>query len=350
MASIKISPPVAIIGAVVSVAIIASAVVLGLRSHNRAQQNPLSDDASVSAEVTQIAPGVGGRVMHLNVRENGTVSQGDVLLELDPTVYELAVQQAAADLDIARAAASDQSRNIQAELANAEIAADQVERAEANLELATQTLERLLPMEARGFVSTQQVDDARTLQRGAEVSLREAMRQLEAAEALVGDEVGAEALVRAREAALAIAENELSQTTVTAPHDGRVVGVTTAEGDFVLPGGPVLSLIQTGEWFVDANYTETVLPRIAAGMCASVFVLSDRRQTIRGVVESVGWGVRSTDLINLPSSLPIVPKSLDWVRVQQRFPVRVQLIDPPEDLMRVGASAVVEVHTTDEDC
>ena len=68
------------------------------------------------------------------------------------------------------------------------------------------------------------------------------------------------------------------------------------------------------------------------------------------MVDSVGWGVSSKDLIDLPFALPIVPKSLDWVRVQQRFPVRVHLIDPPADLMRVGASAVVTVHQGNNDC
>ena len=205
-------------------------------------------------------------------------------------------------------------------------------------------------MEERGFVSKQQVDDARTLQRGAEVSLREALRQQEAARALIGDEIGAEALVRARQAALAIAEYELEQTVVRAPHDGRIVGLTVSEGNIVLPAEPMFSLIRTDSWHVDVNYTETILPNIRAGNCASVFVLSDSKRQISGVVDSVGWGVSSKEVINLPFALPIVPKSLDWVRVQQRFPVRVTLIDPPSELMRVGASAVVTVHQTDDDC
>lgn len=350
MPTLKISRTAALAGAVLSVAIIGSAVVLGLRSHRDAQMNPLSDDASVTAEVVQVAPSVPGRIAVLNVRENDLVKKGDILFELDDTAYVMAVEQTQADLDIALAAASDQSRNIQAELANAQIAAEQVERAEANLELATQTLERLLPMEERGFVSKQQVDDARTLKRDAEVSMRESLRQLEAAQALIGDEVGAEALVRARQAALAIAENELSQTVVRAPHDGRIVGLTASVGNYVLPAETMFTLIRSGEWYVNANYTETILPRIAAGNCASVFVLSDRSRKIDAVVESVGWGVSSKDLINLPVSLPIVPKSLEWVRVQQRFPVRIKLIDPPLDLMRVGASAIVTVHSDDDHC
>jgi multidrug efflux system membrane fusion protein len=69
----------------------------------------------------------------------------------------------------------------------------------------------------------------------------------------------------------------------------------------------------------------------------------DRRRPIRGVLESIGWGVLDDARINLPRALPYVERSMNWVRVAQRFPVRIRLIDPPEDLMRVGASAVVQV-------
>lgn len=58
----------------------------------------------------------------------------------------------------------------------------------------------------------------------------------------------------------------------------------------------------------------------------------------------------STDLINIPRDLPYVPKSLNWVRVQQRFPVKVTITNPPEDLMRVGATATVNIIANDDDC
>jgi multidrug efflux system membrane fusion protein len=337
-------------GTAISLAIIATTATLAYRAHVFAEANPMSDDASVLAEVIKVATGVAGRIKAVRVAENAFVRKGDVLIELDDTAYRLAVGQTRADLEIAQAAASDKSRNIRAELANAEVAAGQVERARSNLELASQSLERLLPMASKGYVSAQQVDDARTLKRDAEVSLKEALRQQEAAEALVGDEVGAEALIVARRAALAIAEHELAGTVLRAAHDGRVVGLTASEGDYVLPAQSMFTLIKTGAWYVNANYTETVLPGISAGDCATIHVLADSRRKIKGVVEGVGWGVSSKDLVNLPIALPIVPKSLDWVRVQQRFPVRIRLIDPPADLMRVGASAVSTIHRNNDAC
>jgi len=74
-----------------------------------------------------------------------------------------------------------------------------------------------------------------------------------------------------------------------------------------------------------------------------VFSMIDRVQPIKGVVQGIGAGVLDTDRINLPRSVPYVERSLNWVKVAQRFPVRIRLADPPERLMRLGATAVVEV-------
>ncbi|WP_205756189.1 multidrug transporter subunit MdtN [Labrenzia sp. 011] len=333
-----------IAGTLVSLILISAAVaavVLGVRASSEVSA---SDDAILNADVVHIAPSVAGRIVNLPVRDNAFVKKGDVLFELDPTPYRLAVEQTRADLQIALAEQTDQAQNIQAQLANVAIAEEQVQRAETNLELATQTLNRLLPMEEKGYVSAQQVDTARSASKDAQVSLNEALKQLEAAEALVRTEAAAESLVTARRAALALAEHELSNTTIRAPHDGRIVGLNISSGEYVLPGQRIFTLIKTDTWYASAAYLETSLPEISVGDCATVYALSSRKTKIRGVVEGIGWGVSSKELLDLPISLPIVPKSLDWVRIQQRFPVRIRLIDPPADLMRVGASANTIIH------
>lgn len=339
----------AILGAALSIAIVGASAFAFWRSQSIAAVNPMSDDATLVADVVRVASSVPGRIKAIHVRENDLVGAGDLLVELDDTAYRLAVDQARADLAIAEAANRDQARSIRAERSNAAIAAEQVSRAQTNLDLANQTLARLLPMQEGGFVSAQQIDDARTVQRNALISLNEALAQRDAAEALVGEIEGSVALVAARRAALAIAEHELEGTRIHAPSDGRVVGVTATVGNFVLPAQSMFNLIDTREWYVSANFIETVLPNITVGDCATVYALSDRRREISGRVEGIGWGIASQQLIDLPSTLPIVPKSLDWVRVQQRFPVRISLVDPPADLMRVGASAVAIVHD-DQDC
>jgi multidrug efflux system membrane fusion protein len=105
----------------------------------------------------------------------------------------------------------------------------------------------------------------------------------------------------------------------------------------------LFTLINRDEWFAVANFRETDLEAIAVGDCATVFSMIDRKVPIKGTVQGIGWGVTDTERINLPRSVPYVERSLNWVRVAQRFPVRVRLESPPQHLMRLGASAVVQI-------
>lgn len=331
-------------GIVVSIAALAAAGYLGWRYFRNADLNPLSQDAVLTADVVNISSAVPGRIVTIGVRENGAVAKGDLLFAIDPVPYRLAVDQAAADLAIAEAALADRKRSVAAERSNAVIAREQVSRASANLELATQTLARLESLRPKGYVSAQQVDDARTAKHDAEVSLSQAKHQEDAADALVSDVAAATALVAARKAALAIAKRALDDTEIRAPFAGKVVGLAVAPGQYVLTGQSVFTLIDTGAWYASAAFVETSLGSIEIGSCATVYALGDRAVPIDGRVEGVGWGVMSEEVINLPRAMPLVPKNLDWVRISQRFPVRVRLLDPPDRLMRVGASATVIVH------
>ena len=332
------------IGIAVSIIVLAAAVLLGRQYLRNADRNPLSQDAVLTASVARIASAVPGRIASIAVKENGAVAKGDLLFSLDAEPYRLQVEQTAADLRIAEAAYADKQRMVSAERSNAIIAREQISRAQSNLSLATQTLARLQALRPKGYVSAQQVDDAATAKRDAEVSLKQAQHQEKAADALVSDVAAAAALVAARKAALAIAQRALADTEVRAPFDGKVVGLSVSPGDYVLTGQSVFTLIDTGAWYASAAFLETELPSIAAGNCATVYALADRTRAIRGRVEGIGWGVASEDVINLPRTMPIVPKNLDWVRVAQRFPVRIRLIDPPDALMRIGASATATVH------
>ena len=332
------------LGIVVAVVAIGGAALLAWRYMASADTNPLSQDAVLTAAIVNISASVPGRIAELGVRENQAVKKGDLLFALDETTYRLAVEQAGADLRVAEAGYADARRAVSAETSNAVIAEEQITRARSNLELATQTLARLEALRPKGYVSAQQVDDARTARRDAEVSLSQALNQREAADALVSDAAAAAALVEARKAALAIAEQGLLDTVVRAPFDGKVAGLAVAVGEYVVPGQSVFTLIDTGAWFASATFLETELPGIRPGDCATVYALADRSRAIEGHVEGSGWGVMSEDLINVPRSLPLVPKNLDWVRIAQRFPVRIRLVDPPEELMRIGASATAIVH------
>jgi multidrug efflux system membrane fusion protein len=130
---------------------------------------------------------------------------------------------------------------------------------------------------------------------------------------------------------------------VRTAHAGRVVGLTISTGEMVAPAQSVFTLVDTEEWFAVANFREYYIGAIAVGDCATVYSMIDRTKPIKGVVQGIGSGVLDDERINLPRSVPYVERSLNWVRVAQRFPVRVRLEAPPPALMRLGASAIVQV-------
>ncbi len=323
--------------------VIAGGVAAGLYALNRSSALPSTDDATIDADIVHVAAAVGGRIIDLPVSENMQVKKGDLLFQIDPVPHRLAVAQAKAELDIAEAALDTQRRVLSTQRSAATIAADQTQRAAADLALATRTVDRLRPLAASGYVPTEQLDQAQTVERNAATALRQAREQADAAERAINTEAGAEAMVQARQAALAIAERALQDTTVHATHAGRVVGLSISTGEIVLPSQSVFTLVNTEEWFAVGNFREFDLRVIQVGDCATIYSMIDRSQPIRGVVQGIGFGVLDTDRVNIPRAVPYVERSLNWVRTAQRFPVRVTLEKPPPNLMRLGASAVVEV-------
>ena len=304
---------------------------------------PSTDDASIDADVVHVAALVGGRISELPVSENMQVAKGDLLFQIDPVPYRLSLDQAKADLKLAEAELETRRRVLFTQQSAAAVAGGQTKRAADDLDLATRTVERLRPLAAKGYVPEQQLDQATTVAHNAATALQQAREQEAAAVNAVDTEAAAEAAVRARQAALAIAQRALDDTTVRAPHAGRVVGLTVSTGEVVAPSQSVFTLVNSEEWYAVANFREFTLSAVAVGDCATVYSMIDRWHPIKGVVQGLGSGVLDEDRINVPRSVPYVERSLNWVRVAQRFPVRVRLEDPPADLMRLGASAYVEV-------
>lgn len=331
------------LGRLITVAMIACGLGAIYYALHRSSEYPSTDAATIDADLVHVASPVGGRIVQLNATENATVNKGDLLFQIDPVPFQLAVTQAEADLALAKANLETKRRLIADQYANAAVTAKQVGRAQQNYELATRTVERLRPLVAKGYVPAQQFDQAEVAQHDAAVSLAQAKEQRSAAAQAVDTLASAEAGVQAREAALAVARHTLADATVRAPITGRVVGLTTMAGEVVAPSQSLFILINIDEWFTVANFRETELKNIKVGDCATVYSMIDRRQSIRGTVVGLGAGVLDTERVALPRALPYIERSLNWVRVAQRFPVRIALLSPPQDLMRGGASAVVEV-------
>src|SRR5690606_34926200 len=124
--------------------------------------NPRSDVAEIEAPVIQLSSTVPGRIISIPVANNDAVKAGDTLFQIDPEPYRLRLEQAQAELRATQSELAQGERNIATEQSNADVAQKQIERAQFNADLARQTLERLEPLLDRGFVTAQQVDQART--------------------------------------------------------------------------------------------------------------------------------------------------------------------------------------------
>ena len=331
-------------GTLISLTIIAIAIILSVYVWRQHAQQPSTDDASIDADVTHIAAPVGGRINAIAVTENQQVHPGDVLFQIDPVPYQLSVAQAQADLEMAKAALETKRKALAVQQSSARIADKQTQRSTTNLALASRTVVRLRPLAEKGYVPQQQLDQAQVLERDAETTLQQAKEQAMAATQAIDNTASAEALVHAREAALAIAQRALEDTTVRAKTAGRVVGLSASPGEILAPLQSLFTLINTDEWFAIANFREIDLKTIAPGNCVTVYSMLDKEQPIKGVVQGIGWGVMDTGHIVLPRSVPFVERSLNWVRVAQRFPVKIKLENPPIQLTRLGASAVVEIN------
>jgi multidrug efflux system membrane fusion protein len=274
---------------IVSLIVVASAVVITLYVWGIIERHPRTDDATARANVVGIAPRVSGQTLKLNVQDNQAVKKGDVLFEIDPEDYRLILEKAKAEL-----ATLDQQ-----------------------LAQAHDTLHRLEPLLPHGFTTADAVDKART-----------AVTTLQAQ----------------REGAIATINLEglhLSYCKVIAPFSGRVINLNISAGAHVTAGVPVFSLLDTSKWYVIANFREAEVRHMAPGSEAIVYLSSAPNQRFRGKVQGIGWAVKPEGEIDLPpSGVPYVKRELNWVRVAQRFPVRIEVENPDPNLFRMGASAV----------
>lgn len=323
--------------------LIAAAALLVLGQLYYAHRHPSTDAAAIDAEVVHVAAEVGGRLVELHVQENAEVARNDVLFRVDPEPYVHAVTLAKAELVLAEAALATQQRVVTSQAASAAIAAEQARKAQASTALAQRTVARLRPLASAGYVPLQQLDQAQTTAHDAASTLDQARRQQQALQQAVDTTAAAQAAVDARRAGLALAERALHLTTVRAEHNGRVVGLTVTRGEVLAPSQPLFTLVTSEHWFANGNFRETELRNIHVGDCATVYSMIDRSIALQGEVVGIGAGVLDSEKLDVPRNLPYVERSLNWVRVSQRFPVRVALQDPPQALMRLGASALIEV-------
>ncbi len=325
----------------VSIAIVAGAVLITLYVWSIIERHPRTDDAAARANVVGVVPRVRGQIVKLAVQDNQLVKEGDLLFEIDPDDYELSLEKAksallALDQQIEIGKSQDEELKFGVKAAEAGVALATAQEKQAN-----DTLHRLEPLLPKHFATAQQVDEATTASRvaaqglaAAEQKLNQAKTALSTLQTLLAQRPGAVAAVR-------FAELELSYCKVTAPFPGRVVNLNISAGAYASAGIPVFSLLDTRKWYVLANFREAEIRHIAPGSEAIVYLSSAPNQRFRGRVQGIGWAVKPEGEIDFPpADVPYVKRELNWVRVAQRFPVRIEVENPDQDLFRMGASAV----------
>src|SRR6202451_1638032 len=371
----------------ISVAIAVGAVLLGLVALYRANHYPRTDDAEVFANFIGIAPQVEGPIVRLNVHDNEFVRKGEQLFEIDERPYQYALEKAVSEQAALEGQITDEQRKIaalvsavsvsqagihssQADVNRWAAAVDQaradvsnaeqgVNREKAEWTYASNNLHRLEPLLTKQFVTVDQVDRART----SEIAEAEALRQAESRLQLSRAELNAvlaqheqaqhavttlEPLINqrgAKSAAVKQARYDLGNCRVYAPFDARVTNLTISEGAYAHVGQQLFTLIDARTWWAIGNFREGQLKRITPGMHAEVYVLSRPDLHFSGVVDSVGFGVTpDPDVVGtLQPGLPDVPRTLNWVHLASRYPVRVRVSNPPSDLFRIGESAIVTI-------
>jgi multidrug efflux system membrane fusion protein len=325
----------------VSIAIVASAVLITLYVWGTIERHPRTDDAAARANVVGIVPRVRGQIVRLAVQDNQLVKEGDLLLEIDPDDYELSLDKAksalaALDQQIEIGRAQDEELKFGVKAAEAA-----VERAKAQLKQSEDTLHRIEPLLPKHFATAEQVDQARTASSVAATALASEEQKLNQARTAISTLQTLQAQRPGAEAAVKFAELELSYCKVKAPFTGRVVNLNISAGAYASVGIPVFSLLDTSKWYVVANFREAEIRHMAPGSEAIVYLSSAPNQRFRGKVQGIGWAVKEEGEVDLPpAGVPYVKRELNWVRVAQRFPVRIEVENPDQNLFRMGASAV----------
>ncbi|TCK73624.1 biotin/lipoyl-binding protein [Acidipila rosea] len=395
-------------GWIISAAIVLAASLSALAVVIRTTSFPRTDDAEVFANFIGIAPLVEGPVVKVNVHDNEFVKQGELLYEIDDRPYQYALEHAQAEQAQLEGAIRDEALKIAGQRsgvlaaqagavsaeANARRAAAAINEAKADVshaeavikqsqaeyDYANNNLQRIKPLLAKQFVTVDQVDEAESGVAAKAEAVRQAQARLTLAQAHLESAIAAQQQANAnisqstaqvqqstnnisildplvaqrgaREAAVKKAQYDLDNCRVYAPFDARVTNLTISEGAYAHVGQQLFTLIDTRVWWAIANFRETQLQHVRPGMHATVYLMQKPDVPFDGIVDSVGYGVSPDPEVvgSLTPGLPTAQRTLNWVHLASRYPVRVRILHPSTELLRIGETAIVVMngpHTQD---
>ena len=333
------SPPVAparrghlglIIGFIVAVVLVAGAYVMW--QHDL--YYPSTQDAYLQAHFTWIAPQVTGQVVEKYVQPNQFVRAGQPIFKIDPRPFQDALQQALANQVLV-------GQQIVADTQHISALGDLVSAQQDLIKLTTQQYDRLQPLLSEGYaaqIQGIQLQDTLASEQAKLAGLKSA--QQEAITNLGTPEVQ-NARRQQAAATVALAQLNLEWTTVSAPTDGWITQFNLRVGDVVQPGQPQFPFIESGHWWISANFKETHMRRILPGQPVTFTVDMYPGHIFHGIVHSLARGVAASFTL-----LPPQNTTGNWVKVTQRVPIRILADEDPAFPFRLGASVDAEVDTT----
>jgi len=325
-----------IAGKIVAAAVYAVTILLALYVTRIYLAYPQTDDAYVRADTVGIAPHISGPIIELPIRDNQHVKKGDPLFVVDPRPYQAELDSAVATVDLTNLQIGALDNSISA-------AKEKQAQLEADRAYDQQYLARITPLLSENFVTANDVSGARSKLAAARAAVESAKSEVARATNELGKYGDINARRKAAEAAAYKARLNVEYCYVKAPFDGYVTNLNIAVGQYANEGKQVVSLVDDRNWYVLANFRETFLSRIKPGMYAEVFLLGYPNVRFRGRVEGVGWALFQDNGATV-EGLPRVEPTLNWVRLVQRFPVRVTLEDRDVRYpFRMGETAVVTI-------
>jgi multidrug resistance efflux pump len=363
---VNISRKYLLTGAVVLIAVIA--VLLKYWDY---VVNPWTRDGQVRADVVQITPRVSGPIVKLAVEDNQLVKTNDLLFEIDPRTFEANLAQARAQLDSARDNYLALEKQVEAELAQVNVPRAEALQAESNIKELDSTIvknkaeySRQQDMLKKDATSKKSMERARAnyqialeKRKASLAGLTQAkatLAQSEAALAKARANLGApgddNASIREAQATLRQAELDFEFTRIKAPVDGYVTNLNLRIGSQAVTNQPALALVDINSYWVHGFFKENSIGNIRKGNKAIITLMTYPDTPLEGHVDSLGWGIAQNDGSTGEDLLPNVSATFEWIRLAQRVPVRIHLVDVPDNIaLRVGTTASVLVMTGDSD-
>ena len=302
-----------------TVAVVVLAFVLGWFAWEHYTRAPWTRDARVRADVVTLSADVSGRIVSLGVQDNQHVDKGQLLLEIDPARYSLAVEHARRSVEVAKASLGQSEATI--------VSSQALLRQRQSEERRRRTLKE------RSAISGEEWEKSNTEVSVAQADLLRNLANLGLAQANVQLAI----------AALTQAELDLQRTRVESPVSGYVTNLLTRQGDYATVGGPLLALVDSDSFYVSGYFEETKLPRIAEGDRVDIELMSGEK--FGGTVQSIAFAI--ADRENLPGGrlLANINPSYTWVKLAQRVPVRIRIDEgyAGKDKLRAGTTATVTV-------